>query len=110
MVDDHSKANDKLKQIASNKGLNIPGDLKRADSKEAKRLGKMSGADFDREYMKYMVKDHESDVKDFEKEAKSGKDADIKGFASETLPTLQEHLKMARTTDSAVRGNKTAAK
>ena len=104
MADDHGKANDQLKQLASSKGVELPTDLVRAARREHDKLSKMSGDDFDREYMKHMVSDHKKDVKDFEKEAKSGKDADVKTFASSTLPTLQDHLQMAQQADASVRG------
>jgi putative membrane protein len=100
MVDDHSKANDQLKQIASGKGLTVPDDLNAKDKATKTRLAKLSGAQFDRAYMNDMVKDHVQDVADFNKEAKMGKDPDIKGFASQTLPTLQDHLKNARSVAS----------
>jgi len=103
MVDDHTKANDQLKSIASSKGVQLPTDLDRADKREYDRLSKLSGADFDREYMKHMVSDHKKDVSDFRKEAKSGKDNDVKSFASTTVPTLEQHLQMAQQTDAAVR-------
>jgi len=51
-----------------------------------------------------MVKDHKKDVKEFEKQAKNAKDADVRNFASKTLPTLQEHLKMAEAAQQAVKG------
>ena len=53
-------------------------------------------------YMSHMVKDHVKDVKEFEKESKSGKDADVKQFAADTLPTLREHLQMAQTTATKI--------
>ena len=56
----------------------------------------MQGAAFDREYARMMVKDHEEDVALFRKEAQSGKDADLKAYAQKTLPTLEEHLQMAK--------------
>jgi putative membrane protein len=48
-----------------------------------------------------MIKDHEDDIKAFEKESQSGQDADAKAFATATLPTLREHLKMIRSIASA---------
>ena len=54
------------------------------------------GAEFDRAYMKSMVKDHEEDVDAFAKQAKDAKDADVKTFVNRALPFLQEHLRMAR--------------
>jgi putative membrane protein len=60
------------------------------------KLSKLSGAEFDKEYMSDMVKDHEEDVKDFQTQGNDGTDPDIKAFASKTLPILQGHLQMAR--------------
>jgi putative membrane protein len=50
-----------------------------------------------------MVKDHEKDVKEFEKAAKDAKDPDVKTWATNTLPTLKHHLDMARTTQKKVK-------
>jgi putative membrane protein len=103
MVDDHGKANEKLKQLAASKGVELPADIDRSARREHDKLSKLSGADFDREYMKHMVSDHKKDVKDFEREAKAAKDPDVKTFASDTLPTLQQHLQLAQQADAAVR-------
>ena len=62
--------------------------------------------DFDRAYMKDMVKDHKHDVSEFKKEAKKAKDPDVQKFAQSTLPTLEEHLAMAQKTDDVVQGSK----
>ena len=106
MVDDHTKANDQLKQVASNKGITLPTDLDSEHKGKVAKLEKLSGAQFDRAYMDDMVSDHKKDVAEFQKQAKSGNDADIKGFASKTLPTLQEHLTLAESTDKAVKSGK----
>jgi putative membrane protein len=103
MVSDHTKANDELKQIASVKGVQLPGSLDEKHKKHVDRLQKMSGAAFDKAYMGHMVEDHEQDVAEFKKEAQSGRDADVKGFASKTLSTLQNHLQLAKTTNDAVK-------
>jgi putative membrane protein len=62
------------------------------------RLSKLSGAQFDRAYMQDMVKDHEEDVAEFQREANNGSDPDVKAFAGKTLPTLQSHLQSAQDT------------
>lgn len=59
-------------------------------------MSKLSGSEFDKEYMSGMVKDHEAAVEDFQKQANEGTDPDIKAFAARTLPILQEHLQIAR--------------
>ena len=95
MVDDHSKANDQLKQLASQKGVTLPTDLDAKDKATKARLEKLSGQQFDQAYMKDMVTDHKKDVAEFQKESKSAVDPDVKSWAGQTLPTLQGHLKMA---------------
>jgi putative membrane protein len=96
MVEDHSKANDKLKQVASSKNVTLPGDLPSDAKREEDKLNKLSGAQFDKEYMNHMLSDHKKDVNLFRSESKSAKDPDVKQFASETLPTLEQHLQMAQ--------------
>src|SRR5439155_10805260 len=104
MVDDHSKANDELKTLAQNKNITLPTDLNAKDKALRTRLSKLSGAAFDRAYMQAMVSDHRMDANEFRQESKMGKDADIKAFASKTLPIDEDHLKLAQTTDKAVVG------
>jgi len=94
MVDDHTKANDQLKQVASQKGITVPSSLPASKQKDVDKLSKLNGAAFDKAYVSMMVKDHQKDVAEFKKESNSGKDSDVKSFASTTLPTLQDHLKM----------------
>jgi putative membrane protein len=96
MVTDHSKAGDKLKDVAAKEGVTLPSDMNKADQREYDRLSKLSGKDFDQAYAQAMVKDHVNDVAEFKKEAASGANVSIKQFASDTLPTLQDHLKQAR--------------
>jgi putative membrane protein len=96
MVDDHTKANDQLKQVASEKGVTVPDKLNAKDAATKARLEKLSGKAFDRAYMSDMVTDHTKDVSEFRMESKNAKDPDVKNFASQTLPTLQDHLKEAK--------------
>ena len=103
MVDDHSKVNDQLKQLASTKGVTLPTELDKSAQKEYDKLSKLSGADFDREYMNHMVSDHKKDISDFKKEANKAKDADLKQFASSTLPTLEEHLNLANSAEQVAK-------
>jgi len=96
MVEDHTKAGDELKRAAAQENIGLPGDISAKDKATYDSLSKLSGAAFDRAYARDMVKDHEEDFADFNKEANGGKNAAIKDFATQTLPTLQDHLKEAK--------------
>lgn len=102
MIDDHTKAGDKLKEVASKEGITLPTSLDAKDEAIKTRLSKLSGDQFDKAYMKDMVRDHKNDVAAFQKESSTGRDSDVKNFASETLPTLQDHLKEAETIEPKV--------
>lgn len=95
MVTDHSKANDQLKELAAQKGIDLPREPSAKQKATKERLSKLSGDQFDKAYMSDMVKDHKTDVAAFHKESNSGRDADVKNFAAKTLPTLEDHLKQA---------------
>jgi len=103
MVTDHGKANDELKDIASKKGITLATTMDSKSQATYDRLSKLSGAEFDRAYMKSMVADHRMDVNEFKKESERGTDPELKQFATKTLPTLEEHLRMAESTEAKVR-------
>jgi len=102
MVTDHGKANDELKSLAQQKSITLPSDLNAKDKATYDRFSKLSGAAFDRAYMQHMLADHRTDVNEFKKESTSGKDPDVKAWAGKTLPTLEEHLKLAQDANKAV--------
>jgi putative membrane protein len=145
MVDDHSKANAELQQLASQKGIALPaGDMPMADQTstttsstsqsttsqdrsdstsqrsasadgnhammkaqtEMNKLGGLSGDAFDRAYIDLMVKDHEKDVKEFEKQSTKAKDPDLRAWAAKTLPTLREHLQQVRDIQTRMKPSK----
>ena len=95
MVDEHSKATEELKQAAEMAKIEVPSEVPKKARKAQDKLSKLSGADFDRAYTKMMVSDHKGDVKAFEREARNGAVLAVKNFAAKTLPTLQDHLKLA---------------
>jgi len=95
MVNDHTKANDNLKEVASQAGVTLPTKPNAKDTAEKARLEKMSGAQFDKAYMNYMVAEHKKDIAEFQKEATHANDPAVKSFAQTTLPTLQSHLQEA---------------
>ncbi len=113
MVDDHKKANDQLKSLAQQKGITLPTQMDAKGQALKSRLEKLSGDQLDKAYMKEMVQDHAKDVQEFKTASQTAKDSDVKSFASQTLPTLQDHLKQAKEVASkegvsANRGTQTA--
>jgi putative membrane protein len=102
MVQDHGQANEKLMAIAEQKGVQLPQELPEDAQQKYEELQQLSDAEFDEAYMDEMVKDHEKDVELFEQQAYSGMDPDLRAFAQETLPTLREHLDLAKEVQSKV--------
>ena|SRR5438270_1394945 len=91
MVTDHSKANNELMALAKEEGVSLPA---------AKSPGKWKS---DKDYIDMMVKDHEKDLAEFQKEAQSGTDPDLKKFAGKTSQVISKHLQMAKSTQSKVK-------
>lgn len=96
MVKDHSKANEELKALAEKKNITLPTMVSEDKQKMYNELAAKTGADFDKAYVSAMVDDHKEDIKAFEKASTDCKDADIKTWAGEKLPTLNHHLETAQ--------------
>ena len=93
MVDDHGKDLQTIKQLASQKHVTLPDAPNKEQSREAAKLAKLSGANFDKEYVKYEMKDHKDDVKESGKTMKEATDPDVKNFASAEYKTVSAHKK-----------------
>jgi putative membrane protein len=102
MINNHRTSNAELKRIANGKGIQVPASLDKKRQKDLDDLKKKDAKQFDREYVEMMVKDHRKDVAEFEKQARSGKDPDIKAFASKSLPAVKEDLAHALSTRAAL--------
>ena len=96
MVTDHIKANQELMALAQAKDISVSTKMDEKHQEATEDLSKQQGNDFDRAFMRQMVKDHEKAVQLFSTASEESTDADIKAFATKTLPTLQAHLHMAR--------------
>jgi putative membrane protein len=91
MVTDHSKANNELMALAKEEGVSLPA---------AKAPGKWKS---DKDYMNMMVKDHQADLAEFQKEAQSGTDPDLKAFAAKGAKMVSGHLKLAQETQGKLK-------
>jgi putative membrane protein len=109
MIDDHTKAADELKTLATAKGVTLPNDPSLAQKAKLKLLSAMDGTRFDKQYAQTIgVGAHDDAVKLFQKAAASAKDPEVKAFATKTLPTLQHHQMMAKDLKAAADGEKSA--
>ena len=105
MVTDHTKAGDELMALAQEKGVTLPDSMSAKQQHSVEKLSELSGEKFDQEYMKMMVKDHEKDVKSYEKASEKVPDAEVQDFAAKTLPTLKEHLQQAEEVNEQMRNS-----
>jgi putative membrane protein len=96
MQTDHQAANDELMSLAQKNNLQLPKEMERMHKSKVEKLSKLSGAKFDKAYMKAMLADHKKDIAKFKKASKTAKDPDLKAFVDKTLPTLEHHLEMAQ--------------
>lgn len=92
MVTDHTKAGDELAALAKTKNITLPSAPNADSQKAADELSKKSGKAFDKAYVNAMVDGHKNAVKLFTDASNNCKDADLKAFATKTLPTLKMHL------------------
>ena len=95
LADDYSKANDELTQIASREGINLPSGMDMKQQQTVERFSKLSGAQFDREFLKDAVNDYTEDIEEFKKEVSQGTDPALRDFASKHVSVLHDHLEMA---------------
>jgi putative membrane protein len=113
LVNDHTNANNELVQLANSKKIELPAAPPRGKRKDIEQLGKLSGNEFDRRFLREVgIKDHEKDIKNFEKASERAKDRDLKAWIDKSLPKLREHLAMAQKlqsgSDASAMGNRGA--
>lgn len=109
MVDEHTKANNELATIGTMKGEYPPGALNAKHKSMQEKLEKLSGAEFDREYVKGQVKGHQEMLTVLDKEIKDGTDSELKAFAEKMKPSVQAHLTKAEGMMSAMMPSKETA-
>jgi len=103
MIDDHTKANEELKSLATSKNITLPTAISDKHQKKYDDLASKSGADFDKAYADMMVKDHKDVVDMFKKAADKCNDQEVKGWAAEKVPALEHHLSMAENMDNEIK-------
>ena len=103
MVEDHTKANNELMDIATKKSITLPTEPDSSHQKMYRDLASMKGKDFDKDYVNDMVDGHEKVEKMMQDEIKDGKDPDLVAFATKTLPVVQAHLAKVKAMKDAMK-------
>lgn len=103
MIADHTKAGMELMPIAKKHGVKLKGIMDAEHQTMREQMLKMSGPALEKKYMDQMVPDHEKTVALFKSEITNGKEGDVKGFATKTLPVIQQHTDMAKADDSKMK-------
>jgi putative membrane protein len=91
ILDDHQKTNDQLKQIAAAHDIAMPTEVSSEDKQSMQKLQRASGSEFDRMYMREMMKDHEKAIAEFQRAARELQDPQLREFATTQLPILRQH-------------------
>lgn len=94
MVEDHTTLDNELKPIARELGVLVPTRLNKADQAEYEKLSALSGSEFDKEYLSYMVQDHRKDMREFRDESNVTNDAELKDAAANGLRVIAQHTHM----------------
>ena len=102
MVTDHNNLQTQLTATISKSGTDFKPGMNDEDKKEAERLDKLSGAEFDRQYMTSMIQHHQQDVAEFQTMSSSARSAEARQIATTGLPVIQRHLTMATQVGSQV--------
>lgn len=104
LMEQHQQANDELKQIAQARGVTLPTQLPSKEQRKIDDLAKESGQKFDEEFLKTAGrKDHQEDIKDFQKARRDTKDPQLQAWIDKTLPTLHTHLTEAQSLSGQAR-------
>jgi len=94
MVEDHTRANQELMQLAMQKKVELPTEMSTQNTALIDRLSGLSGKSFDAAYKQAMIDSHNQAIALFQAQSQQGQDPELKAWATQKLPNLQAHLKM----------------
>lgn len=106
LLDDQTKTNDRLKQVAKEQSISIPDAPDSKHQSQIDKVAKLSGPEFDKAFLKQQIKEQEAEVRDFSEEAQHGTDLNVKNFASGALPNLQQQLDTAKNLNKSSKKDK----
>jgi putative membrane protein len=95
MVTDHTQASQKLASVAEMNGVELPTEASAAERNQKSELEKLSGAQLNDAYLRDELQGHKETISAFESEIEHGQNQEAKNYAEQTLPTLQDHIRIA---------------
>lgn len=95
MVTDHTQASQKLASVAEMNGVKLPAEEGAAERSEKSEVQKLSGAQLNDAYLRDEMQGHKEAISAFENEIEHGQNQEAKNYAEQTLPTLQDHIRIA---------------
>jgi putative membrane protein len=95
MVTDHTQASQKLARVAEMNGDKLPSEASTTERNEKTELEKLSGAQLNDAYLRDELQGHKETISAFESEIEHGQNQETKNYAEQTLPTLQDHIRIA---------------
>lgn len=94
MVEEHTRANQELMQLAMQKEVELPTEMNTQNKALMDRLSGLSGTSFDAAYKQAMIDSHNQAIALFQAQSQQGQDPELKAWATQKLPNLQAHLQM----------------
>jgi putative membrane protein len=94
MVEEHTRANQELMQLAMQKKVELPTEMSTQNTALIDRLSGLSGKSFDTAYKQAMIDSHKQAIALFQAQSQEGQDPQLKAWATQKLPKLQAHLEM----------------
>src|SRR4051794_39523771 len=105
MVTDHTRLENQLTGLVSKNGTTFQPGMSKENQAEVSRLEKLSGAQFDQQYMTSMIQHHQQDISSLQSQSQSVKSAEGQQIIAASLPVLQQHLSTATQVGGQVGAN-----
>jgi putative membrane protein len=96
MVEEHTALQEQWTRMAKNNGMEFKSGMGRRHKSKLTRLEKMSGREFDREYMTLMVQNREDYLSYLRKEGRAANSAPVRQLVDRTIPVLQRQSNQAK--------------
>lgn len=105
MVEDHINIESRLASLVNGQSFSVPNGPGQKNAKTLSELASLEGEQFDRRFLDEQIKDHRDDLGKFSDEIRATQNSNIRSYASETLPILQQHLALAEAVRSSLSGH-----